>query len=142
MADKNDLFQFQQTFSVRLTASDMELVNGNAEQLYGEIGVQLNPRTAFLAIVEKALSRKQIVKDQTDQAKINELTSQLKEWIEIQKQFEDYMIIAKHEGLAENYQQMFARWLNCIQHGKKEAWTLDENDKQYLKNYRDERNRG
>lgn len=138
----SELFQFPQTISIRLTTSDMELVNGNVEQLYGEIGNQLNARTAFMAIVEKALSRKQIVKDQSDQTKINELTSQLKEWIEIQKQFEDYLIIAKHEGLAENYQQMFARWLNCIQLGKKEGWTLDENDKQYLKSYRDERNRG
>ncbi len=138
----NDLYEIPQVFSVRLTNDDFSFIKENSDQLFGDSEKTLSPRTAFLHIVEKALSRKQIVKDQSDQAKINELTSQLKDWIEIQKQFEDYMIIAKHEGLAENYQQMFARWLNCIQLGKKEGWTLDENDKQYLKSYRDERNRG
>lgn len=137
----NELYELPQVFSIRLTNDDHSFVKENADQLFGDSEKTLSPRTAFLHIVEKALSRKQVVKDQADQSRINELSKHLAEWENIKKQFEDYLIIAQKEKLAENYQQMFARWLSCIQNNKREAWTLDENDKLFIKKYHDERTR-
>jgi len=135
-------YKFKTVTSARFTPDDLEFLNSNADILFDDVERQLNARTAILHLAEKALSRKQVIKDTANADKVEELlnvierqNAELSEFNDIKKAFKGYLIISRKFKVAQNYLELFKIWLTTLQGTRLKLWIMTQDDLNYVKQH-------